>query len=117
MRHTLQQARVALRNSRSRREQIAPAVQATAMAAHARSVDQTRLNASVPLVPPKPNELEMATSSFASRAACARLVQIDRRLQHLVAQRQDAEDRLDTAGRTQQMAGGRLRRTHLQLPR
>src|SRR6185437_6984423 len=71
MRHTLQQAWVALRNSRRRREQIAPAAQATAMAAHARSVDQTRRKASVPLVPPKPNELEMATSSFASRAVCA----------------------------------------------
>ncbi len=30
-----------------------------------------RLNTSVPLVPPKPKELEMATSIFASRASLA----------------------------------------------
>ena len=30
-----------------------------------------RLNTSVPLVPPKPKELEMVTSIFASRAALA----------------------------------------------
>ena len=35
-----------------------------------RPVDQTRENTRVPLVPPKPNELDSTTSTFASRAVC-----------------------------------------------
>ena len=67
--HAFEQAGIARRKGGGRREQIAPAAENSP--AERRTVlfhAQTRRNASVPLVPPKPNELEIATSILASRA-------------------------------------------------
>ena len=71
------------------------------------------------LWPPKPNEFETAIRT----SWCARLVRdvvevalgvrrllVDRRRHLAVARRQDAEDRLDRAGRAEAVAGGALRR-------
>ncbi len=71
----------------------------------------------VPLVPPKPNELDSATSIFIWRAVLGtksrsqpriRVVEIDGRRRHAIADGEQREDRFHHAGRAEQMAGHRL---------
>ena len=75
-------------------------------------------------MPPKPNEFDSATLISRLRALVRheidrrlhrRIVEIDRRRRDVVANRQDAEDRLDRAGRAEQMADRRFGRRHRHL--
>src|SRR5690348_6700536 len=67
-RGTFQQRRVTPGVRDRERQQVARTRDAHADRGGARSAIQTRLNSRVPLVPPKPNELEIAMSILPSRA-------------------------------------------------
>ena len=81
----------------------------------------SRRKTSDALVPPKPNEFDSTTSIFRFLAWCGtrsiggldrRIVQIDRRRRDPVAHGEDREDRLDRAGRAEQMPDRGLGRRH-----
>src|SRR5450432_2645404 len=64
--HALEQTGVTLRVCRGQRQQVVHAGQR----AHHGGYAQTRRNTRVPLVPPKPNEFDRATSTGVWRAVC-----------------------------------------------
>ena len=83
---------------------------------------QTAFITRLALVPPKPKLLLSTALHLAllgdvrhqvdAGRALARIVEVERRRHDLVAQREDAEDRLDRAGAAEQMADRRLGRAH-----
>ena len=79
---------------------------------------------SVALIPPNPNEFDSAISKVWPIALLRHIIQlalrigiieIDRRRQHLVDQRQHGDARLKSAGAAEQVPGHRLRAADLQL--
>ena len=90
------------------------------------SARQSARNASVALVPPKPNEFDSAARIVILRATQRHEIEIAlriasnevrRRRRDLVAHREHGEHRLDAAGRAEQVAGHRLGRRHGELVR
>ena len=91
---------------------------------HRTAYAAARRKTSDALVPPNPNEFDSTTSMSRLRALCGTrsigvstdgIVQIDGRRRHAVADRENREDRLDRAGRAEQVPDAGFGRGHRDL--